>query len=267
MVHIPETSAKPNVMCFSGLDPSGGAGIQADIEALFSGGCHCTPIITSLTVQDSANVISVVPVNAALVVEQARAVLEDIPIQAFKIGLIGSVAMAEVIHTILTDYPNIPVVLDPILQAGGGYEFGSDELIDAMISLLLPLTKVLTPNTREIRRLAPTADTLEACAMELLDTGCENILLTGAHEPGPKVVNRLFRHHQPVKSTSWPRLAHEYHGSGCTLSASLTAYLAHGLSLQEAAQQAQKFTWESLQHAERPGCGQHFPNRSYWNRR
>jgi hydroxymethylpyrimidine/phosphomethylpyrimidine kinase len=258
---------KPNVMCFSGLDPSGGAGIQADIEALFSGGCHCTPIITTLTVQDSGNVVSMVPVNASLVVEQARAVLEDMPIHAFKIGLLGSVSMIEVIHTILTDYPQIPVVVDPILRAGGGYELSSKEIIDAMISLLLPLTTVLTPNTNEIRQLAPTADTLEACAAQLLDTGCENILLTGGHMKGDRVENRLFRRHQPIKITTWPRLGEEYHGSGCTLAASLSAYLAHGLSLQEAVQQAQKFTWDALSFAERPGCGQHFPNRSYWNRR
>lgn len=252
-------------MCFSGLDPSGGAGIQADIEALFSGGCHCTPIITCLTVQDSGKFTSLVPVSAALVVEQARAILEDMPINAFKIGMLGSVGMIEVIHTILVDYPQIPVIVDPILQSGTGHDLGSDELINAMVNLLLPLTTVLTPNTLEVRRMAPTADTLEACAAELLDTGCENILLTGTHDQSERVVNRLFRRHHPVKMTEWPRLTEEYHGSGCTLAAALSAYLAHGLSLQEAVQQAQKFTWESLQHGERRGCGQHFPNRSYWN--
>ncbi len=257
---------KPNVMCFSGLDPSGGAGIQADIEALFSGGCHCAPIITALTVQDSHNVISIVPVSAPLVVEQARAILEDMPVHAFKIGLLGSIEMLEVIHTILVDYPKIPVVLDPILRAGGGYDLGSAELVAAMRSLLLPLTTVLTPNTHEIRLLAPTADSLEACAVELLDTGCQHILLTGTHEPGAEVVNRLFSHHQPIKSTNWPRLQEEYHGSGCTLAAALSGYLAHGLSLHESVQQAQKFTWESLHHGSRPGCGQYFPDRSYWHR-
>ncbi len=260
-------ATKPNVMCFSGLDPCGGAGIQADIEALFSGGCHCTPIITALTVQDSGKVISVLPVNPATLIEQARAVLEDMPINAFKIGLIGSVEAAEVIHTILLDYPKIPVILDPILQSGGGVSLSTKELIEALRTLLLPLTTVLTPNTIEIRKLAPTADSLEACATELLDSGCDNILLTGGHEAGPTVTNRLFRRHQPIKLTSWPRLPHEYHGSGCTLAASLSAYLAHGLTVQEAVQQAQKFTWDSLQHGERPGCGQYFPNRSYWNRR
>lgn len=257
---------KPTVMCFSGLDPTGGAGIQADIETLFSTGCHCTPIVTCLTVQNTQNAISVASVNPALLVQQARAVLEDIPVQCFKIGLLADVQTIEVLHTLLKDYPRIPVVLDPIINAGGGFQFGNEELIDAMKNLLLPLTTVLTPNTEELRLLAPAADTADACANLLLESGCEHILVTGTHAATPQVENRLYSTHQEITLFHWPRLENNYHGSGCTLSAAIAGFLAHDSDLRAAIQQAQRFTWESLSHGFRAGFGQHLPNRSFWNK-
>ena len=258
--------SKPKVLCFSGLDPTGGAGLQADIETLFSIGCHCTPIATALTVQNTQNAISSQATEAALLVQQARTVLEDIAVQCFKIGLLGSVESVEALHTVLKDYSSIPVVLDPIAYAGGGYEFGGDQVIEAIRKLLVPLSTVLTPNTEEIRQLAPTADSLEACANELLDQGCEHILLTGTHTRTTSVVNKWFSSHQEVTVFNWPRLPDVYHGSGCTLAAAIAGYLAHKLNMHDAIQQAQRFTWESLSHGSRMGFGQHMPNRSYWNK-
>lgn len=260
------TPIKPTVLCFSGLDPTGGAGIQADIETLFSTGCHCTPIVTSLTVQNTQNVLSMTATKATLIVQQARAVLEDISVQCIKIGLLGHVETIEVLHTLLTDYPDIPVVLDPILSAGGGYDFGPEEVVLAMRNLLLPLTTVLTPNTNELRKLAPTADTLDACANEILETGCQHVLLTGTHAETPGVVNRLYSTHQDVVLFNWPRLEFSYHGSGCTLAAAVAGGLAHKLDFRDAIQQAQRFTWEALSHGSRIGFGQHLPNRSFWNK-
>lgn len=115
--------SKPTVMCFSGLDPTGGAGIQADIETLFSVGCHAVPVATALTAQNTQNALSIISTNAALIIHQARAVLEDMPVQCFKIGLVSTIETVEVIHTILKDYEYIPVVLDPVVAAGGGYQF------------------------------------------------------------------------------------------------------------------------------------------------
>ncbi len=256
---------RPTVLCFSGLDPCGGAGIQADIEALFSAGCHAAPVITAQTVQDTRNIIKVVPCDPMLVIEQARAVLEDIPVQAFKIGLISSAEMMEVIHTLLQDYPDIPVVVDPVLKAGGGFSLSSDELVRAFHTLLLPLAHVITPNSYELDQLATSSDTLDAGAIELLDTGCRHVLLTGTHLNESKVINRLYTQHQPVRCFEWPRLPHEYHGSGCTLAASLAGFLAHGFSMHEAVMQAQHYTWHALEAGLRFGCGQHMPDRGYWH--
>lgn len=261
------TASKPSVMCFSGLDPTGGAGIQADIETLFSIGCHCTPVITALTVQNTQNASSLVATEATLLVQQARAILEDIPVQCFKIGLLGSVANVEVLYTLCRDYPDVPVVLDPIAIAGGGFEFADTEIIEAIQDLLLPLTTVLTPNTDEIRLFAPTADTLDACANEILDSGCQHILLTGTHAHSEDVENKLYSIHQDITVFNWPRLKASYHGSGCTLASAIAGYLAQQSTLQDAVQQAQRFTWEALNHGVRIGFGQHLPNRSFWSKK
>ncbi len=258
--------SKPTVMCFSGLDPTGGAGIQADIETLFSVGCHAVPVATALTAQNTQNALSIISTNAALIIQQARAVLEDMPVQCFKIGLVSTIETVEVIHTILKDYENIPVVLDPVVAAGGGYQFSDAEVVDAIRSLLIPLTTVLTPNTDEIKQLAPAADSLDACAYELIEAGCQHVLLTGTHAQTESVENRLYTSHQETTLYNWPRLPESYHGSGCTLAAALAGYLAHKLTLRDTIQQAQRFTWEALSHGTRMGFGQHIPNRSYWNK-
>ena len=262
---MPDQINKPKVLCFSGLDPTGGAGIQADIETLFSIGCHCAPVVTALTAQNTQNVLGLMPVDPTLLVQQSRAVLEDMTIQCIKLGLLASTETVEVIHTVLKDYPDIPVVLDPVSIAGGGFELAGSDVLEAMRSLLLPLTTVLTPNSDEAQALAPNADTLDACANELLDLGCQQVLITGTHVESESVVNRLYAPHQQVTLYHWPRLEHSYHGSGCTLAAATAGYLSHQLTVRDAVQQAQRFTWESLSHGTRMGFGQHMPNRSFWN--
>lgn len=257
---------KPTVLCFSGLDPTGGAGLQADIETLFSLGCHCLPVATALTVQNTQNAIAMQTTDAAWLVQQAKAIIEDVTVQCFKIGLLGSVESVEVLHSILKDNPNIPVVLDPIACAGGGYEFGGTEVLEAIRKLLIPITTVLTPNTLEIIKLAPNLDSFEARADELLAQGCEHILLTGTHAQAPKVVNKWFSNDKKVTIYSWERLQETYHGSGCTLSAAIAGYLANKLKIRDAIQQAQKFTWETLSNGSYVGTGQLMPNRSFWSK-
>lgn len=254
----------PVVLALSGNDPSGGAGIQADIESLISHGCHTAPVITALTIQDTSDIIGYTPLDAGLIVEQARAVLEDMPVHAFKIGLLASSDAVEAVHSLLHDYPEIPVVLDPVLTSGNGTELTDDEVIDAMVELLVPQTTVLTPNSLEARRLAPEADTLDACAMALLERGCEYLLITGTHENTPTVQNILFANHRLLETFTWERLEHRYHGSGCTLAASIAGLLAQGLEPFSAIHEAQEYTWQSLRHGYRIGMGQYLPNRLFW---
>ena len=256
----------PVVLVFAGHDPSGGAGIQADIEALASQGCHAATVITALTVQDTRDVQDFRPLDAVELIAQARAVLEDMPVAAFKLGMLGSVENIEAIHTILNDYPEIPVVFDPVLASGGGTGLGGPELIEAMQVLLLPMTTVLTPNSPEARALARGADTLDACALSLLDAGTDYVLVTGTHEDSRHVDNRLYHEDRLLETFTWERLPGSYHGSGCTLASSLAGLLARGLDPFAAAHEAQDYTWNALRQGYRPGLGQQLPNRLFWTR-
>jgi hydroxymethylpyrimidine/phosphomethylpyrimidine kinase len=254
----------PSVLVFAGLDPTGGAGLQADIETVASMGCHAAPVATALTVQDTSDVQACYPVDALTLIEQARAVLEDLPIAACKIGLVASVAAAEAIHSILVDYPALPVVLDPVLASGEGSPLAGDDVQHALLSLLVPLATVITPNSREARALAPEADTLDAAGHALLAHGCQLVLITGTHEEGPKVVNRLFGNLRRLEAFEWERLPESYHGSGCTLASAIAGLLAQGQEPFSAIRQAQEYTWEALRHGYRVGSGQLVPNRLFW---
>ncbi|MFZ2726966.1 MAG: hydroxymethylpyrimidine/phosphomethylpyrimidine kinase [Methylococcaceae bacterium] len=254
---------RPIVLCFSGHDPSGGAGLQADCEALISHGCHASSVITALTEQDTHNVKKLIPQSPQAIINQAQTLLADLPVQVFKIGLIGHVETALAIHEIISQYPNIPVVLDPVLAAGGGTVLATEALIEVILTKLLPLTTVLTPNTDEARQLTGLDD-LNACGLRLLEYGCDYALLTGTGEPTEHVRNSLYYQEKLWESYTWERLANSYHGSGCTLSASIAGLMAQGLSPMPAITEAQEYTWNTLKHAYRTGTGQLNPNRFFW---
>lgn len=256
----------PVVMCFSGHDATAGAGLAADIETLVSLGCHPSPVVTTVTVQDTVDVRSMSPMISNLVVSQARTILEDMGVAAFKIGMVGSVENVEAIHSILHDYPALPVVLDPILKAGGGAILADDDLTHAMAELLLPLATILTPNSQEARVLAPESDTLDACAHQLLEHGCQYVLITGTHERTESVINTLYGNNRILETFTWNRLPQIYHGSGCTLASAIAGLLAHGLPPLTAVREAQQFTWTALYHGHRIGMGQFIPDRLFWAR-
>src|SRR5437870_12869565 len=148
----------PIVLAFSASDPSGGAGVQADLLTLASMGCHPLSVITALTVQDTAGVENILPIDSDWVTDQARCLLEDMQIDAIKIGVLGSVENIAAIAEIVSDYPGVPLVLDPVLASGRGDELASDEMMHALTELLLPHTTLLTPNSMEARRLAESDD-------------------------------------------------------------------------------------------------------------
>ncbi len=262
----------PIVLTFAASDPSAGAGMQADILTIASMGCHPLTVVTAITVQDTSGVDDVQPVDPELVMNQARTVLEDMPVAAFKIGLLGSVENIAVIAEIISDYPDIPLVFDPVLSSGRGDELANEDMLDAMRELLLPQTTILTPNSLEARRLIQDEDNdedhpdLNECAKRIIQLGCEYVLITGTHENTPKVINSLYGERGLIRSDNWPRLHGIYHGSGCTLASAIAALLANGLPMEDAVREAQEYTWESLKYGFRPGMGQHIPDRLFWAR-
>jgi hydroxymethylpyrimidine/phosphomethylpyrimidine kinase len=261
----------PIVLSFAASDSSGGAGIQADILTLASMGCHPLSVITAITIQDTAGVDDVLALDPEWVTDQARSVLEDMPVHVFKMGMLGSVEVIMAIAEVISDYPNIPLVLDPVLASGRGDELASDDMVMAMRELLLPQVTILTPNSLEARRLAQDDDEndvpdLGLCAERLLQMGCEYVLVTGTHENTSQVINSLYGASGVVRTDSWRRLEGSFHGSGCTLASAIAAGLANGLPISEGVYEAQEYTWQSLRAGFRPGMGQHLPDRLFWAR-
>lgn len=264
-------SSPPIVLAFAAADPTGGAGVQADLLTLAAMGCHALSVITAITVQDTAGVENLQAIDSDWVVDQARLVLEDMPVAAFKIGVVGSIENIAAIAEVVSDYPDVPLIFDPVLASGRGDELATEDMISTMRELLLPQTTILTPNSREARRLAQSDEdddeiALASAAEKLIALGCEYVLITGTHENTPQVVNTLYGSEGVLRSDSWERLPETYHGSGCTLAAAIAATLANGLELAEGVREAQEYTWQTLNAGFRPGMGQYIPDRFFWAR-
>jgi hydroxymethylpyrimidine/phosphomethylpyrimidine kinase len=247
------------VLTISGHDPTGGAGIQADIEAISRQGCFPLSLITCLTAQDTHEVKKIFPQAPNALLEQLEVLLDDIPVKAVKVGLLGSAEIAKAIAFALHKYPPEVLVLDPVLASGGGKPLADEALIQTLREELLPLTTVLTPNCLEAKRLSGKQQ-MSACAEILLEAGCKAVLITGGDEPTPLIYNTLY-HAQGRKTFVWERVPHGAHGSGCTLASALAALLAQGLPLEEAAQKAQAYTWNAIKHGVKLGHGQPLPCR------
>ena len=264
------SSLPPIVLAFSATDPSGGAGLQADVMTLSSMGCHPLSVVTGVTIQDTMGIEEMMALDAEWVADQARCVLEDMPVAAFKIGVVGSLENIAAIAEVVSDYPEIPLVLDPVLASGRGDELVTDEMISALRELLVPQTTIITPNSIEIRRLVLEDGEedidLAECARRLLALGCEYVLITGTHENSPQVINTLYGQDGVVRSDNWERLPGNYHGSGCTLASAIAATIANGLTISDAVKDAQEYTWQTLKAAFRPGMGQYIPDRLFWAR-
>jgi len=250
----------PVVLCFGGHDPSGGAGVQADIEAIAAGNCHAVPIITALTVQDSGQVYRYQSVDPELLLEQTTRVVVDMSPAAIKVGMLGSNKALQVVANLAAQLSLLPLVVDPVLAAGFGGSLGDDGIVAGILRQLIPLATLVTPNTEELIALTGELDPKNA-AEKLLATGCDAVLVTGTHADTHDVTNTLYRHNQPPLSQDWPRLPHSYHGSGCTLASAITARLARGIALESAVMDAQSYTWNSLKNGNQLGKGQWIPRR------
>ena len=250
----------PRILCIGGHDPTGGAGIQADIETTAALGARAITLVTAFTVQDSHNIVSVKAVEPAFFQQQLQTLVQDILPGAVKIGMVGALNLVPIIGRFLGGFRG-PVVLDPVLAAGGGFNLGNAALHTAILQQLIPYSTLTTPNRAEARRLTGNHQP-EAAAQALLRAGAGAVLLTGADEAeGGSVTNQLFTPDEPAQRFSWPRLPHSYHGSGCTLASACAARLALGDDLPTAVDAGQVYTWRSLDMAERPGGGQWLPDR------
>ena len=254
---------RPCVLVFAGLDPSGGAGVQADIEAIAATGAHALTIVTTLTVQDNDHVTAVHAVDATILREQVRALCEKFQIAAIKIGITGSqdnvVVIGETIKRLRQERPDLPVVLDPVLASGHGDALAREDAV-AMMRPLRSLATLITPNLPEAMRLCDGETSLPAQASKLLHT-TPHVLIKGGHGEGNEVINTWFSvsHEQTWR---WPRLSGSFHGSGCTLASAIAACLATGLDMQQALSTSQRWVQVSLSNAYSIAGGQRIPART-----
>ncbi|WP_410212044.1 hydroxymethylpyrimidine/phosphomethylpyrimidine kinase [Aquirhabdus sp.] len=258
---------RPTTLCFSGLDPSGGAGLQADIEAIGAAGGHAAIACTALTIQDSQKVYGFETVSPELLDAQARKVLGDLPVQAIKSGMLGSTENIAVLAKILEENPQIPYVLDPVLVANSGGSLGDPATLVAAFKTLISLATLITPNTVELRALSQKQQ-IEDAVQVLFELGARAILVKGAHEhEAHRIRHWLYLREAKGKSVCitqsvWPRINGEFHGSGCTLASNVAGRLAQGQSLQEAIARAELWLHRTLVKADIPHPeGQRIPMR------
>lgn len=247
------------ILAIGGHDPCGGAGIQADIESIAANGGHAVTAITALTVQDTVNVSRIEPVPVDLFRQVLATLDDDLSFDAIKIGLIGDAGIAEAIADFLESHTGIPVVLDPVLAAGGGREMSSQAIREQMLEKILPHVSLVTPNLPEARRLTGKDDAA-SCASLLLDKGAEAVLITGGHDEGDSIINRWYDA-SGEQRFEWERLEGEFHGSGCTLASAVAVFLAREMPMKLALRLAQAFTHDALAKAGQVGRGQKIPRR------
>jgi hydroxymethylpyrimidine/phosphomethylpyrimidine kinase len=255
---------KPCVLVIAGHDPSGGAGIQADIETLSSLGCVPLTIVSALTAQNTEKFAGLTATEPSFLARQLELLLEDFAIAACKIGLLDSAEQVPVICDALGQLKSMPVVLDPVLAATRGPGLADADLQGALLSEFSSRAHLITPNFLEAQSLLahvlPTPGE-DQYGPALNQAGFDYARITGTHAPTAKVANTLFHAGESIDRSEWERLPGEYHGSGCTLASAITAGLAHGRDMRSAVIEAQHYTWQSLKHALQLGHGQAHPNR------
>ena len=235
--------------------------MQADIEAIFANGAHAAPAITALTIQDTVDVSDFRILDRAWVSAQAQAIIDDLPVSAIKLGMLGSLEMVDCVQEIIQKLPHATLVCDPVLRAGGGGSLGPNDVGYAIREKIFPLATLCTPNLPEAQILAELPNgTADECAAVLLKH-CQHLLITGGHGDEQQVHNRLYHQDGTQQTFTNARLPGEYHGSGCTLASAISGLLARGLDLSNAVQLALDYTWRCLRDAEAPGRGQHIPRR------
>jgi hydroxymethylpyrimidine/phosphomethylpyrimidine kinase len=257
---MPVQSTMRILLAIGGHDPTGGAGIQADAESARAAGVHAASVLTCLTGQDSCSVRTLWPQPAVRVEEQCRMILADSHVGAVKIGLLGSSPVVRVLCQLADEQPDLPWVLDPVLASGGGVPMADAALLNQLRKHLLGRCTLATPNLPEARTLSGATEPGD-CAQKLLETGCRWVLISGTHADTPEVVNRLYGVDGSHADWHWPRLSHDYHGSGCTLASAIAARLLRGMDMVKAVEEAQAYTWSSLDRAMRTGHCQLTPNR------
>ena len=267
-----QIQTSPLILTFGVADPVGATGIQADLAVFSALGCHGLSVLTGMLIADTARTEDIDEVDADWVVDQARMLLEDMTVAAIKVGALTSIEQASAIAEIVSDYPDVPLILDPFLSSLPDSGLADDDMLTAIRQILVPQASVLMLSQVELARMAETwreggdgdADTLALDVAELTASGCAMVLVTGTGTAGSglgaTISNTLFDASGAIGTFDWQHLAGPFVGAGSTLSAALAALLAQGLEPAGAVRAAQQFNHGALAHAQRFGMGKLVPN-------
>jgi hydroxymethylpyrimidine/phosphomethylpyrimidine kinase len=265
-----QNQPSPLILTFGVSDPVGALGVQADLAVFAAHGCHALTVITGLLVADSARVEDMHDTDTDWLVDQARVLLEDMPVAALKIGAIANVEQAAAIAEIVSDYPDVPLILDPFTSSLPDSGLADDDMLTAIRQVLVPQATLLMVSQVELARMAetwregPSEGMLELDVAELTGSGCEYVLVTGTPGSGGSArSNTLYNADGMVASIDWQPLPGPFVGCGSTLSAALGALLAQGQDAAAALKAAQDYTSGALARAQRFGMGKYVPNRFY----
>lgn len=241
----------PSVLTIAGSDSGGGAGIQADLKTISALGCYGTSAITVVTAQNTLGVTALHYLPAAILKDQITAILNDIKPDAIKIGMIGKPELLQTIFDILSSYPEIPVILDPVMMATSGQHLTDHNTIGLMKTLLIPITALVTPNLDEAAILAEmeisTVAQMRIAAQKILDFGCRAVLIKGGHLPG----NKLCDVYLDKKGIEFiyendKIFSQNTHGTGCTLSSAIASFVARDFELPDAIKHAESYVHQAI---------------------
>jgi hydroxymethylpyrimidine/phosphomethylpyrimidine kinase len=241
----------PRVLSIAGSDSGGGAGIQADLKTFAALGCYGMTAITALTAQNTVGVRSIHAVPLEILTDQLDAVIEDIGVDAVKIGMLHSAETVRTVAAALKRHQLQKVVLDPVMIATSGAKLIDDAAIDVLVRALFPLAAVVTPNLDEaallVRQPLRNEADMEAAARQLIDRGANAVLVKGGHLAGETVSDLLLARGAAPLWMRAPRIASDNtHGTGCTLSSAIAAHLALDAELPQAVQRAREFVRAAL---------------------
>ena len=247
----PPSTQYVRVLSIAGSDSGGGAGVQADLKTFAAMGCFGTTAITALTAQNTTGVRAIYAVPLDMLADQIDAVVDDIGVDAVKIGMLHSAPTIETVATALDRHHLRQTVLDPVMVATSGAALIDPSAIAALVRLLFPRALLVTPNLDEaamlVGRLLHTEADMADAAQQMLDMGARAVLLKGGHRPGGTVADLLLQPGTPPQWLRAPRIATtNTHGTGCTLSSAIAARLALGDGLLQAVQQARDFVRGAL---------------------
>ncbi len=241
------------ILTIAGSDGSGGAGIQADIKTFAALECYGLSVITALTAQNTLGINAVYPVSVSYVVEQFRSIASDIPVDAVKIGMLGNARIIKTVALLLRELQGTPpVILDTIFASSGGTPLLAKKAIQLMKEELFPLTTLITPNLPEIARLLgirevpATPESIEEAAMKLHERGAASVLVKGGHGEGENCADCLFYDNHFFWFSSKKILTGNSHGTGCTLSSAIAAFMAKGEKMECAVEKAKAYLDDAL---------------------